>query len=292
MRGNIPEYELRTAQTVDEVLLLMKKEPGVWRPFSGGTDLMVQLEMGKLQHKKFVSLWGLKELQGISASAAEVKIGALTTYAQIIAHPHLKQVAPLLTMAAQQTAALAIQNRGTIGGNIANASPAADTPPALLCLDAEIEIRSVNGSRWLPYSEFHTGYKKMQLSEGEIISSIRFANNKLDWKFYYRKVGTRAAQAISKVILAAGANVDTNTKQIRDVRIALGSVAATTIRANKTENQLRGQKITDELMQNAKKILATEIAPQDDIRSTKEYRMRVAQNLLEEFLLTTVSESE
>jgi len=170
---------------------------GAWKPFAGGTDLMVLFEAGKLAHKRFVSIWNLPELRGISESPEALTIGAASTYADIRRHPTIARQFPLLQRAAAETGSIATQNRGTLGGNIANASPAADSPPALLVYDAELEIISARGARWLPYHGFWSGYKKIHLQSDELIRTIRLPRSFGDWKQYYRKVGTRRAQAIS-----------------------------------------------------------------------------------------------
>jgi CO/xanthine dehydrogenase FAD-binding subunit len=259
----------------------MAREPGVWRPFAGGTDLMVLLEAGKLPHRKFLSLWKLPELRGIEVTPEHVTLGALTTYSEIRCHEILAHDFPLLSRAAAETGGIATQNRGTLGGNVANASPAADSPPALFVYDAELELVSARESRWVPYAQFWTGYKQLDLRVDELIRRIRLLRNKSRWKQYYRKVGTRRAQAISKVCFAAAARM--NACRIDDVRIALGSVAPTVLRASETENFLRGQTVTPALLRAAQEALAREIAPIDDLRSTARYRRRVAQNLLAEF---------
>ena len=186
----------------------------------------------------------------------------------------------MLCQAASETGGLAIQNRGTLGGNIANASPAADSPPALLAYNAELELLSVRGSRWVPYQSFHTGYKQMIMQPDELLARIRLPRLWPDLQHYYRKVGTRKAQAISKVCLAAAAKVNEGT--IDHVRIALGSVAPIPLRCLKTEDTLRGDAERGSI-ENAKAELAREIVPIDDIRSTKDYRLRVSLNLLEDF---------
>ena len=283
MRAYIPAYELRIPGSLTEALALLAREPGVWQPFAGGTDLMVLLEAGKLSHKRFLNLSKLGDLQGIEVTSDSVIVGALTTYSEIQRHPLLQSEFPLLCAAARETGSIATQNRGTLGGNIANASPAADSPPALLVYDAEIELVSERGARWLRYQGFHTGYKKMQMASDELLRAIRLPRRAKSWKQYYRKVGTRKAQAISKVCLAGAALVEGGV--IQDIRIALGSVAPIVLRAVKTENILRGTNITPTTIATAKDALAREITPIDDVRSTARYRLRVAQNLLEEFLL-------
>jgi len=267
---------------MSEALALLAREPGVWQPFAGGTDLMVLLEAGKLSHKRFLNLSTLSDLQGIEVTAGAVLVGALTTYTEIQRHPVLQSEFPLLCQAARETGSIATQNRGTLGGNIVNASPAADSPPALLVYDAEVEFVSERGPHWMRYQGFHTGYKKMQMAPDELLRTIRLPRRAKTWKQYYRKVGTRKAQAISKVCFAGAALVEGG--EIRDIRIALGSVAPTILRAVKTENLLRGAKIAPEIILTAKDSLTREIAPIDDIRSSARYRLLVAQNLLEEFL--------
>jgi CO/xanthine dehydrogenase FAD-binding subunit len=259
----------------------MAREPGAWKPFAGGTDLMVLLEAGKLPHHKFVSIWGLPELRGIEVTPAHVTLGALTTYTELRRREIIAREFPLLCQAAAETGSVATQNRGTLGGNIANASPAADSPPALFVYDAELELASASGARWVPYHGFWSGYKQMDLRGDELIRRIRLPREKSGWKQYYRKVGTRRAQAISKVCFAAAAHVDAG--RIVDLRIALGSVAPTVLRAVETEKTLRGEKLSPAILSAAQEVLAREIAPIDDMRSTSHYRRRVAQNLLAEF---------
>jgi CO/xanthine dehydrogenase FAD-binding subunit len=273
MRANVPAYDLIAPRNLEHALALIG---GQWKPFAGGTDLMVLFEAGKLRHKKFVSIWGLPELKGIDVRPEHVTLGALTTYTEVRQHPILTAEFPLLSQAAADTGGIAIQNRGTLGGNIANASPAADTPPALLVYGAELELISAAGSRWIPYAQFHTGYKQMLMRPDELIARIRVPRGREGWRHYYRKVGTRRAQAISKVCFAAAARMESGG--IADVRIALGSVAPTVLRCYQTEESLKRDPSA------ARAVLSREIAPIDDIRSTSNYRLRVALNLLDEFV--------
>jgi CO/xanthine dehydrogenase FAD-binding subunit len=281
MRSYVPGYELQEPRNLADALERMAREPGEWKPFAGGTDLMVLLEAGKLPHRKFLSIWKLPELRGITATPAHVTLNALTTYSEIRNHELLALEFPLLCRAASETGSIATQNRGTIGGNIANASPAADSPPALLVYDTELELVSASGARWVPYHGFWKGYKQIAMGDEELIRAIRLPRNNSFSKQFYRKVGTRRAQAISKVCLAGGAHMDAG--RIADIRIALGSLAPTVLRAIETERVLRGEKPTSATLRAAQETLAREITPIDDIRSTARYRLRVAQNLLGEF---------
>jgi len=286
MKGFVPAYKFKNVEFLGEALNILSSEPDVWKPFAGGTDLMVLLEAGKLPHENYLNIWNLNELRGIEVTDQHVTLGALTTYTQIQSHQVLRAEFPMLCQAASETGGLAIQNRGTLGGNIVNASPAADSPPALLVYDAELELISTAGSRWVPYDGFHTDYKKMLIRGDELLSRIRLPRTSKNLKHYYRKVGTRKAQAISKVCFAALATVA--GPQLQDVRIALGSVAPIPIRCVKTESALRNQSITpiNELLELGKAALAIEISPIDDIRSTADYRLKVSLNLLGEFLST------
>jgi CO/xanthine dehydrogenase FAD-binding subunit len=275
---------VRTPPNLAAALELIAREPGGWRAFAGGTDLMVLLEAGKLAPQRYLNIWNLCELRGMSATDTEISIGALSTYTEVRRDATLQREFPLLCRAAEETGGIATQNRGTLGGNIANASPAADFPPALLVYDAELELVSVGGTRRVPYAGFHSGYKKMNLRPDELIARIILPRGRVGWKSYYRKVGTRRAQAISKVCMAAALKLAGG--EIGDVRIALGSVAPIVIRAAATENALRGKRLDSALIAAARVSLAAEIAPIDDMRSTSRYRSRIAQNLLEEFLLS------
>ena len=287
MRAYVPSYQLTTPASLDDALALLDSEPGVWKPFAGGTDLMVLLEAGKLPHRNYVNIWPLGELRGIEIDNEHITLGALTTYTDVQANAVLQREFPMLCQAASETGGLAIQNRGTLGGNIINASPAADSPPALLAYDAEIELVSRNGSRWIAYDGFHTGYKQMNMRDDELLSRIRLPRTTSELKHYYRKVGTRKAQAISKVCLTAVAEVEDG--RIATMRIALGSVAPIVLRCKQTEDAVRAKELNDETIARARETLMREITPIDDVRSTAGYRLRVAANLLVDFLLTARS---
>lgn len=290
MRAYVPNYQLATPNSLNETLEILAREPGVWQPFAGGTDIMVLLEAGKLTHKRYLNIWNLSELKTYEVTAAHVTLGALTTYTDVLSHSILREEFPMLCQAASETGGLAIQNRGTLGGNIVNASPAADSPPALLVYDADVELVSVGGSRWVNYGDFHLGYKQTIMRAEELLTRIRLPRTTKGLTHYYRKVGTRKAQAISKVCFAARAQMDGN--QIIDTRIALGSVAPIPLRCINTESVLRGNSLSDFLVEAASSELAQEIVPIDDFRSTRNYRLRVSLNLLRDFLSNSVITNE
>src|ERR1043166_2479470 len=194
MRAYLPAYELVVPRTLSDALALLRDEPGAWRPFAGGTDLMVLLEAGRLEHRRFFSVRHLAELRGVEESEAYVSVGALTTYTEVRRSSVLAREFPMLARAASETGGVGIQNRGTLGGNIANASPAADSPPALLAYGAQIQLLSDSGSRWIDYADFHTGYKQTVMRQDELIARIRLPRPAEGARHFSRKVGTRPAR--------------------------------------------------------------------------------------------------
>lgn len=281
MKSALSDFDLIAAPDLESALRLLGEKDG-WRPIAGGTDLMVLLNAGKLFAKRLVSIRHLPDLRRIEVHPTEVVLGAAVTYTAIREHSVLRAEFPLLCDAARWTGGIANQNRGTIGGNVVNASPAADSAPPLLVYDALIDLFSIRGERTVPYAEFHTGYKQMLLGKDELLYAVRLPRKFAGWKHYSRKVGARKAQAISKVCF--NAVLETKESVVTDLRIAIGSVAPVPLRCFKTEASLRGKEISSELIAAAQAILRTEIAPIDDIRSTADYRGQVTVNLLHEFL--------
>ena len=282
MRSNPTDYQLVAPATLQAALSLLAADPGGWLPIAGGTDLMVQYAAGKLPARKLVSIWNLPELRSIEVSPDEIRIGAGCTYTDVREHELVQREFSLLSQAAAWTGGIANQNRGTLGGNIVNASPAADSLPALLAYEAELIVVSVRGERRVPYRDFHTGYKKTKLAPNELIRTICIARKFSEHFGYMRKVGARNAQAISKVCIAglgrcAGGVVD-------DVRIALGSVAPVPLRLVETERLVTGKAIDSGSVGLAREAAIAEIRPIDDIRSTAKYRSAVVGNLVAEFL--------
>jgi CO/xanthine dehydrogenase FAD-binding subunit len=282
MRARPSEYELVAPGSLPAVLDLLAGEPGSWMPIAGGTELMVQYGAGKLGARKLVSLWGLPELRRIERTEQEVLIGAGCTYTGLRNAPLVAQEFPLLARAASWTGSIANQNRGTLGGNIVNGSPAADSLPALMVYEAELLLASARGARRMPYVEFHTGYKQNNLAADEIIRAIALQPRFAAYHSYTRKVGTRNAQAIAKLCLAGLGKISGD--RIEDVRLAIGSMAVTPVRLRRTEEILLGRPWSTALIGEARQALETEVAPIDDIRSSALYRLHVAGNLLQEFL--------
>jgi len=286
MRSDPADYELIAPGNLRAVVSLLADEPGKWLPIAGGTDVMVQYAAGKLPARKLISIWNLPELRAIEISPEEIRIGAGCSYTELREHNVIAQEFPLLASAARWTGGIANQNRGTLGGNIVNASPAADSLPALMVYEAELILVSRRGERRVPYVDFHTDYKKMKLAPDELIRAICLGRRFSNYLHYARKVGARDAQAISKVCVAALGRLrgGVTGSVIDDVRIALGSVAPVPLRLTEVERIAKGKPVEPELVQWTRKMTSAAIQPIDDIRSTARYRSAVAGNLVAEFL--------
>lgn len=255
---------------------------GPTRPIAGGTDIMVAItgELGPIP-ERMLDLSRIDALRGISLEADALLVGARSTYTDIRRSAMCREHLPALVEAAATIGAAQIQNRGTLGGNIANASPAGDTLPILLAADATILVGGQRGEREIAAADFFVDYRKTALAQDELILQVRFplpAGRKLR----FRKVGTRRAQAISKVVLVlAWRDLGGGWS---DVRVALGSVAATPIRARATEAVLEGARPTPEVADRAAETLAGELKPIDDVRSTADYRRTVSARILHRLL--------
>ncbi len=269
MMTGVLDRELLRPRSLKDALRMLRDE-GPLVPMAGCTDLYVSLNFGTLDRKRFVDLWRLDELRGIERRRGAIRLGALTTFSELIKSPVVNRALPMLAAAAREVGGVQIQNRGTLGGNVANASPAGDTLPVLSASDALVELRSATGTRLVPFTSFYTGYRRTVARPDELVVALEIPN--ASGQQWFRKVGTRAAQAISKVVLAGVRG--------SQPRIAVGSVAPTVVRLRKTEAALAGGASIAE----AQQVMLSEIAPIDDVRSTAEYRRRVAVNLLAQFL--------
>jgi xanthine dehydrogenase small subunit len=268
LRTAISKLHLLEPRSLKEAFRLLRDE-GPLTPLAGCTDIYVNLNFGTLPAKRYMNLWSLGDLRRIALKGEVLSIGALATYSQLIRSPLVRRRLPILAAAAREIGGIQIQNRGTIGGNIVNASPAGDTLPVLAVAEATLVLQSASGKRRVAFADFYTGYRKTVLRPDELLASIEIPP--LLGRQWFRKVGTRAAQAISKIVMAA----------IRSdpPRIALGSVAPTVVRLPRTETLLAG----GGSIAQARQRLLEEIHPIDDMRSTADYRRRVAGNLLEQF---------
>ncbi|HSY37830.1 MAG TPA: FAD binding domain-containing protein [Acidobacteriaceae bacterium] len=286
MLSDPTQYALTAPPTLNEALTLLAENPGQHTPLAGGTELMVALAAGRLTQKSLLSINHLPELRFIHATSESVTLGANSTFTDIRRNPTIARDLPLLIQSASWTGSIANQNRATLGGNIVNASPAADTPPALLVYNATVTLISATATRTLPYSHFHLGYKRTALQPDELLHSVSIPRIYSAHQHFIRKVGTRNAQAISKTALAAIALLQNQT--IQEIRLAAASLADRPLRLHATEAALQNASLAPAdfptTLRRARAALASESHPIDDIRSTARYRSAVAANLLEQFL--------
>lgn len=271
MLGLISNRTLLEPRSLTDALR-MRRDEGPLVPMAGCTDLYVSLNFGTLRATRFLNLWRLDALRSIELKGDLLSIGALATYTDLIRSRLVSTRVPMLVAAAREVGGLQIQNRGTLGGNVANASPAGDTLPVLAAVDAIVVLKSAAGTRRVAFTEFYTGYRTSVMRADELI--IAFEIPAVKGRQWFRKVGTRAAQAISKVVMAG-----VHDPRSGMTRVAIGSVAPTVVRLPRTEASLAAGGVIEE----AQRTLASEIAPIDDLRSTAEYRRRVSANLLARF---------
>ena len=270
MQPALRHRELLEPRSLADALKMLRAE-GPLTPMAGCTDLYVSLNFGTLKDTRFLNLWRLDELRKIAVRRGVLSIGALATYTDIIRSPLVRKRLPMLVAAAREVGGVQIQNRGTIGGNVANGSPAGDTLPVLAAAAATVVLKSASGARRVAFGDFYTGYRTSVRRADELI--VSFEMPAIRGRQWFRKVGTRAAQAISKVVMAG-------VVQPGATRIALGSVGPTVVRAARTEAALAA----GASVESAQDTLMDEIAPIDDLRSTADYRRRVAANLLAKML--------
>ncbi len=284
MKSALSALDVVRPRHIDEALGVLAESVPRERaiPIAGGTDLFVYLNAGTQTGTRYLDLAGLKGLSGVTVQRDGLVIGALTTFHELRHDRHVRRRLPSLAAAAAEIGARQIQHRATLGGNIANASPAGDSLPVLLAHDAVVEVQSVRGWRHVPFAELYTGYRKLAIEPDELIIAIRIPTAPAGAFPFFRKVGTRRAQSISKVVFCG--TITTAARGQRHVRLAYGSVAPVPVRARAAEELLRGAAPGAAATAAARAALAADIAPIDDIRSDREYRMTVAGNLLEQFL--------
>jgi xanthine dehydrogenase small subunit len=275
VRPPLADLALYEPRSLREALRMLREE-GPLTPLAGCTDVYVSFEFGTERARRFLDLSRLAPLRRVTERDGVLAIGAMATYADLIRSRLVRRYLPMLVAAAREVGGPQIRNRGTIGGNVANGSPAGDTLPVLAAAEATLVLASADGERRVPFTGFYTGYRTSVLRPDELIAAIVVPP--VPGAQWFRKVGTRAAQAISKVVMAA----------VRGPvpRVALGSVAPTVVRLPRTEAALAaGASVTE-----AQRVLAEEVDPIDDLRSTAEYRRRVAVNLLGRFWADTAGQ--
>jgi CO/xanthine dehydrogenase FAD-binding subunit len=286
MRGDARTMTWLTPRTPAEAVRALAADPKALA-LAGGTDLMVGWNMGLLNGRAVVDLSRLTPWRAIRAAKGGLSIGSLATHSEILRHPVVRARFPLLAAACATVGAAQIQNRGTLGGNVANASPAGDTFPALAVYEAVVHCVGPDGRRALALREFFAGVKKTRLKSGELVESIELPfPAKPPTRAEFRKVGTRAAQAISKTMFA-GALWLGRGGVVEDVRLAFGSLAPTVRRLTAAEAFLKGRRLDAAAADEAARLLDADVAPIDDIRSTRDYRLAASRGLLVRFLSGT-----
>ncbi|MDX6768116.1 MAG: FAD binding domain-containing protein [Elusimicrobiota bacterium] len=283
MRGDAKSMTVLTPATPAEAVALLSRDPGAL-PLAGGTDLMVGWNMGLLNGRVVLDLSRLDAWRRVKAARGGVSVGALVTHAALRRHPVVSKRFPLLSAACATVGAAQIQNRGTLGGNLANASPAADTFPALAVYEASVRLTGPSGPRELPVLELFAGVKKTRLRPGELIASVELPfPEKAPSAALFRKVGTRLAQAISKTMFAGLLWLDADGV-VEEARLSFGSLAPTVRRLRAAEASLKGRRLDAAAAAAAADLLDADVSPIDDVRSTREYRLAASRNILRRFL--------
>ena len=272
MRTPSASFSVVRPSSLSEALVALRDDRLM--PIAGCTDVYVQLEFGQTPAERYLDIWNIRELRNISVAGDVLLLGALTTYTDLIRSAVVQERLPMLVEAARLVGGVQIQTRGTVGGNIANGSPAGDSLPVFAAADAVVVLRSADAERRVSINDFYTGYRQTVMRQDELIVAVEVP--RVEGRQWFRKVGTRAAQAISKLVMAG--------VRSENPRVAIGSVAPTVVRLPRTEAALAGGSLEE-----AQKILMDEIAPIDDLRSTADYRRRVAANLLARFWHDTAS---
>ncbi|HUR27331.1 MAG TPA: FAD binding domain-containing protein [Planctomycetota bacterium] len=274
-------------RTLDDALIALRDAAPATSLLAGGTDLMVELENGRAKPAGVVDLWRVGELRYLREEAGGLRIGALTTCRELLDSKLARERADLLVTAADQVGAEQIKNRATLGGNLGTASPASDLGPVLFALDARVRLQSLRGARELSIDEFWTGYRATARARDELIESIFVPERLSGERRGFRKVGTRAAQSISKVVAAVALRIEDG--RFRHVRAGAGSIAERTLRLTTLERELEGAPADEPTVERATRASALRDArPIDDVRSTANYRRHAFQRVLHTLIGTWI----
>ncbi len=272
-------FEFHEPTSVAEAVALGARLGAEGRFLAGGTDLIIQIRRGRIAPRHVVSLHRVAGLDGIEVNGA-VRLGALATHRSVERCPHFQESLKALVEGAEVVGGHQIRNVGTVGGNIVNASPAADVVPVLLALDATVTCLGPGGERALPLGDFLTGPGQTARRPGELLTSIRFDRLPPRSATAFLKAGRRKAMEISVVCVAVRLTLDAARERCLEARIALGAVAPTTMRALGAERALRGQALTDELVRRAGQLAASECQPISDVRASARYRRLLVETLV------------
>jgi CO/xanthine dehydrogenase FAD-binding subunit len=262
--------------------LQLRGEHPEWLVLAGGTDVMVD-GAGK-DVPGVLDVFGVAELHGVAAGEGRIRFGAGTTFTELLADDAVRDALPLLWAAARDVGAVQIRDRGTVGGNVVTSSPIGDLLPCLLALDATIVVASATGTRTVAYEQFVRGYRAVDLAPDELLVAVEIPRPATGTAQYWRKVGARAAQAISKVSIAAAARIDAG--KVNGFRLAFGGVADHPVRLHAAEQLLEGMRPDAALADQVGAAVRESLDPITDVRSTADYRRDVAANLAARFVTT------
>jgi len=284
----IPGVKYFRPLKLDEALALSQELKDTCKFIAGGTDLFPALRRGtiSLKNKNLVDLWSLKELAYIAKEETGIRIGAATLLSDLEESEIIRKYVPVLGEAFSQMGSLQIRNQGTLGGNLCNASPAADTAPPLLVLGARVLLRKGDQKRVMPLEKFFLGPGQTILSQGEMLVEIQIPQPPDGGRFYFFKLGRRNAFTLSIASVATWLKMEDG--RIKEIRIALGAVAPTPRRALKTEEFLRGQRMSKEIIEQGAEIIKSEVQPIDDVRASAEYRRDMASVLTKKAILSGI----
>ncbi len=278
----LPEFDLLMPQTLLEALDMLADAPQAV-PLSGGTNLIPDMRSGRHRPPVLVNVAALDELRGIRRENGHIVVGGGTTIAQLLRDPLVAAHGALLREAAAVLASPLVRNRATLAGNLVDGSPAADSAPPLLALDAEVELSSRAGTRWLPLDDFLLGVRRTARRPDELLTAVRWAVPAPGSRAAFYKIGLRKADAISVISVAVLLEQDTDGRCSK-ARIALGSVAPRVIRAREAEDALTGHPLTEELIAQAARLAAGAARPIDDVRASAAYRKQVTESLVRRML--------
>ncbi len=273
---HLADVEVHTARSLREALELLSTGRR-FKVIAGGTDLIVQLRSGALPKTDLLDISHIDELRYIRYEDGILRIGALATFINIYKSDLVRRYAPILSEAAFTVGSFQIMNKGTIGGNVVNASPAADSLPPLYVLDAEVVIAGPRGERVVGIKDFYKGYKKLDLREDELVIEVRFRPPGDGYTGHFFKHGLRRGDAIAVVNGAVLVNIGDDST-VRDARISLGAVAPTVVRSPSAERLLTGSRLTKDVMWRAAEAVLRDISPIDDIRGSAAYRRELSVN--------------
>jgi CO/xanthine dehydrogenase FAD-binding subunit len=282
------EIEVVSPANLNEALSVLHDRPGTVKPIAGSTDAIIRLKEGLLQTKELLDISRLRELRYILREGTRVRVGALNTYSDIIESSALNSSCRILVDACATIGTPQIKNRATIGGNLANASPAGDTIPVLYVLDATIKVQSRERTREIPVERFFVAYREIDLRPDELITEISFEAIEKPCDATFLKLGLREAHFISVANVAAWVRCVPDGVSFSDIRIAMGAVAPVVVRARNCEEFLRNRALSEDVIWRAGEIASSESSPIGDVRGSAEYRRAVMPSLLYKAVQTLI----